>query len=361
MNTATDIFTPITAGQLQLKNRIWMAPLTRVRSGADHVPGELMAQYYAQRASAGLIIAEATMVLPETSAFMQEPGIYNAEQIAGWRKVTDAVHQAGGQIVLQLWHGGRASHPALNGGKKAVAASAIAIDGEVHTPSGKEPYTVPRELADDELPAIIEGFRQAAENAKEAGFDGIELHGANGYLLDNFLRDGSNHRSGPYGGPIENRARLLLEVLEAVISVWGSQRVGVRTSPLNSFNSMQDSDPVGMTRYLAQQFNQLDLAFWHLMRADFAGVQQVDVVSAARELYQGNLVTNMGYSRDEANQGIANNQFDAVAFGVPFISNPDLVERFRLDAPLNEADPNTFYVPGEKGYIDYPTLEAEPA
>ncbi|ASP39083.1 alkene reductase [Bacterioplanes sanyensis] len=356
MSEATELLSPVTLGALQLNNRVLMAPLTRVRAEADHVPGDLMAQYYAQRASAGLIIAEATMAMADTSAFISEPGIYSAEQIAGWRKVTDAVHKAGGKIILQLWHGGRASHPDLNGGKTPVAASAVAIDGEVHTPAGKQPYTVPRALADDEIPSIIEGFRQAAENAKEAGFDGVEVHGANGYLLDNFLRDGSNQRSGPYGGSLENRARLLLEVLQAVSDVWGSQRVAVRTSPLNSFNSMKDSDPIEMTCYLAQQFNQLDLAFWHLMRADFMAEQQGDVVSAARALYQGNLVSNMGYSRDEANQGIVEQKFDAVAFGVPYIANPDLVERFRLDAPLNEADPETFYVPGAKGYIDYPTL-----
>lgn len=350
------LFSPLNLGDIQLPNRIIMAPLTRARAEAGHVPGELIAEHYAQRASAGLLIAEATMAMEHGSAFISEPGIYSAEQIAGWKKVTERVHAAGGRIVLQIWHGGRACHPDLNGGRVPVAPSAIAIEDEVHTPDGKKPYTVPRELADDEIPAIIEGFRKAAENAKEAGFDGVEVHGANGYLLDGFLRDSSNKRSGPYGGPLENRARLLFEVLEAVIGVFGSGRVGLRTSPLNSFNSMQDSDPVGMTTWLAQQLNRYELAYWHLMRSDFFGVQSGDVVTPAREHYQGKLITNMGYSRDEASLSIQNNDVDAVAFGVPFIANPDLVERFRLNAELNEADPDTFYAPGPQGYIDYPTL-----
>jgi len=356
MASIDTLFSPLQLGDIQLPNRIIMAPLTRARAEAGHIPGELIAEHYAQRASAGLLIAEATMAMEHGSAFISEPGIYSAEQIAGWKKVTERVHAAGGRIVLQIWHGGRACHPDLNGGRVPVAPSAIAIEDEVHTPDGKKPYTVPRELADDEIPAIVEGFRKAAENAKEAGFDGVEVHGANGYLLDGFLRDGSNKRSGPYGGPLENRARLLFEVLEAVIGVYGSRRVGLRTSPLNSFNSMQDSDPVGMTTWLAQQLNQYDLAYWHLMRTDFFGIQSGDVVTPAREHYQGKLITNMGYGRDEASLSIQNNEVDAVAFGVPFIANPDLVERFRLDAELNEANPDTFYSPGPEGYIDYPTL-----
>jgi N-ethylmaleimide reductase len=237
------LHTPVSLGDLTLPNRIIMAPLTRCRADVNHVPTDLMVEYYAQRASAGLIIAEATMVIEGNSAFGgTEPGIYSAAQIAGWKKVTDAVHAKGGQIILQLWHGGRACHPLLNGGAVPVAPSAIAIaNEETHTPEGKKPYTTPRELRDDKLPGIIEGFRLAALNAKAAGFDGVEIHGANGYLLDEFLRDGSNKRSGPYGGPIENRARLLLEVIDAVISVWGAGRVGVRISPLNSFNDMRDS------------------------------------------------------------------------------------------------------------------------
>ncbi|HSC74732.1 MAG TPA: alkene reductase, partial [Pseudomonadales bacterium] len=330
------LFKPLQAGAVTLNNRILLAPLTRARAGEEHLPNDLMAEYYAQRASAGLVIAEATMVMEGHSAFWKEPGIYSAEQIAGWKKTTAAVHAAGGKIFLQLWHGGRACHPLLNGGAQPVAPSAIAItNDEVHTPQGKQPYTVPRELRDDELPAIVEGFRQAAKNAKAAGFDGVEVHGANGYLLDEFLRDGSNQRRGAYGGPIENRARLLLEVLTAVIDVFGSDRVGLRISPLNSFNSMRDSDPVGLSVWLAKKLNDYNLAYLHVMRADFLGEQHGDVMSAIRLHYRGVLIGNMGYSAEEAEAAIAEGKLDAVAFGAIFLANPDLPERFRRNAAMN--------------------------
>ena len=356
-DTTQILFEPLQAGALRLPNRILMAPLTRCRAEPDHVPGALMAEHYAQRASAGLIIAEATMAMAGNSAFWKEPGIYSEAQIAGWKRVTDAVHAAGGQIVLQLWHGGRACHPLLNDGRQPVAPSPIAIENdEVHTPEGKKPYVVPRELADDELPGIVAGFAQAAANARAAGFDGVEVHGANGYLLDEFLRDGANRRSGPYGGPIEHRARLLLEVTEAVCGVWGSDRVGVRISPLNSFNSMIDSDPVGLTAWLAGRLNDYDLAYLHVMRSDFLGLQKGDVMTPARAHFKGVLIGNMGYSADEAAAAIAGGQLDAVAFGVPFLANPDLPARFKAGAPLNPANPATFYSPGPAGYTDYPTL-----
>jgi N-ethylmaleimide reductase len=356
------LFSPLRAGALALPNRIFMAPLTRCRAEDGHVPGPLMAEYYAQRASAGLIVAEATMAMAGNSAFWKEPGIYSAAQIEGWRAVTDAVHARGGRIVLQIWHGGRACHPLLNDGAVPVAPSALAIQGEeVHTPAGKQPYTVPRALADEEIPAIVAGFAQAAENAMAAGFDGVEVHGANGYLLDQFLRDGSNQRSGPYGGSRENRARLLLEVLEAVCERIGSERVGLRISPLNGFNDMRDSDPVGLASWLAGELNRFDLAYLHLMRADFKGQQQADVVTPVRAAYQGVLVGNMGFSGREAGEAIAAGNLDAVAFGVPFIANPDLPERLRLDAPLNPADPASFYSQGAAGYTDYPTLAAATA
>jgi N-ethylmaleimide reductase len=352
-----NLFSSLQLGAITLPNRILMAPLTRSRAGEEHLPNALMAEHYAQRASAGLIIAEATMVMEGHSAFWKEPGIYSAEQVAGWKKTTDAVHAAGGKIFVQLWHGGRACHPLLNGGAQPVAPSAIAItNDEVHTPQGKQPYTVPRELRDDELPAIVEGFRQAAINAKAAGFDGVEVHGANGYLLDEFLRDGSNQRSGPYGGAIENRARLLFDVLTAVSDVMGSGRVGLRISPLNSFNSMQDSDPVGLATWLAQHLNDFNLAYLHVMRADFLGEQHGDVMTPVRQHYRGVLVGNMGYSAEEAGNAIAEGKLDAVAFGVPFLANPDLPERFRIGAPLNAADPATFYNGDAKGYTDYPAL-----
>jgi N-ethylmaleimide reductase len=261
------LLSPLTAGAFQLKNRVLMAPLTRCRADADHNPTPLMAEYYAQRASAGLIIAEATMVMEGNSSFWMEPGIYSDAQVQGWKAVTDAVHAKGGQIVLQLWHGGRACHPLLNGGAQPVAPSAIPITGdEVHTPEGKKPYVTPRELRDDEISGIVAGFKKAAENAQAAGFDGVEVHGANGYLLDEFLRDGSNKRSGPYGGPLENRARLMLEVLDAVIGVWGADRVGLRISPLNSYNSMIDSDPVTLISTVAAMLNRFNLAYTSIQR-----------------------------------------------------------------------------------------------
>lgn len=354
----SNLFTPVQLGAVELDNRVLMAPLTRSRADTGHIPSELMAEHYAQRASAGLIIAEATMVMEHCSAFINEPGIYSEAQVEAWQKVTDAVHAKGGKIFLQLWHGGRACHPDLNDGRVPVAPSAIAItNDEVHTPSGKKAYTVPRALEDAEIPSIIEGFAQAAKNAKRAGFDGVEVHGANGYLLDQFLRDGSNKRQGPYGGPVENRARLLLEVLDAVIDVWGEERVGLRLSPLNSFNSMIDSDPEGLAAWLAKRLDQYNLAYLHLMRSDFLGEQQGDVVNPVREHYRGKLILNMGYNSEESSRVIANGQADAIAFGVPFIANPDLVERLKQSADLNEPDPNTFYTPGPKGYTDYPTLQ----
>jgi N-ethylmaleimide reductase len=354
------LFTPVRLGAFALPNRIIMAPLTRCRADVDHVPTPMMAQYYAQRASAGLIIAEATMVMEGNSAFgAREPGIYSAAQVAAWKNVTDAVHAAGGKIVLQLWHGGRACHPLLNGGRQPVAPSALRIENdETHTPEGKKPYTVPRALADDEIPGIIAGFRAAAVNAKAAGFDGVEVHGANGYLLDEFLRDGSNKRTGPYGGPVANRARLLLEVTDAVIAVWGKDLVGVRISPLNSYNDMRDSDPVGLTRYVAAELDRRGVAYLHLMRGDFFGVQQGDVVSPARAAFRGPLVGNMGYTPAEAAQAIADGTLDAVAFGHHYVSNPDLVERVRTGAALVEPDGRTLYTQGPEGYIDYPRLSA---
>ncbi|MDZ4404453.1 alkene reductase [Prosthecobacter sp.] len=353
------LLSPLQVGALTLPNRILMAPLTRCRADADHNPTPLMAEYYAQRASAGLIIAEATMVMEGNSSFWMEPGIYSEAQVQGWKTVTDAVHAKGGQIVLQLWHGGRACHPLLNGGAQPVAPSAIPITGdEVHTPEGKKPYVTPRELRDDEIPGIVAGFKKAAENAKAAGFDGVEVHGANGYLLDEFLRDGANKRSGPYGGSIENRARLMLEVLDAVISVWGADCVGLRISPLNSYNSMIDSDPVAVTTYIAEQTSARGIAYLHVMRSDFFQAQQGDVMTPAREHFKGVLVGNMGYTADEADQAIASGQLDAVAFGTSFLANPDLPARIAAKAELNAPDAARFYSPGPKGYTDYPALSA---
>ena len=352
------LFQPLQVGALTLPNRILMAPLTRCRAEDDHVPGDLMATHYAQRASAGLLIAEATMAMEGNSAFWHEPGIHSAAQVAGWKHVTDAVHKAGGRIFLQVWHGGRACHPLLNDGAQPVAPSALPIrNDEVHTPEGKKPYVTPRALADDELPGIVAGFRHAAENALAAGFDGIEVHGANGYLLDEFLRNGSNTRSGPYGGPIENRARLMLEVLDACVGVWGAGRVGLRLSPLNSYNDMLDSDPVGLITWMAQHLNNYPLAYLHVMRGDFFGQQKGDVLTPARAHYKGVLIGNMGYTPQEAASAIESGQLDAVAFGTAFLANPDLPARIKAGASLNKPHPATFYSPGPEGYTDYPFMQ----
>ena len=354
------LFTPVTLGSLTLSNRILKAPLTRCRADAAHVPTDIMVEYYAQRASAGLIIAEATMAIEGNSAFgAREPGIYSAAQVGAWKKITDAVHAKGGRIVLQIWHGGRACHSLLNNGAQPVAPSPLRItNDETHTPQGKKPYEIPRELRDDELPGIVAGFRKAAENAKAAGFDGVEVHGANGYLLDEFLRDGSNQRRGPYGGPIANRARLLLEVVDAVIGVWGAGRVGVRISPLNSYNDMKDSDPVALTSYVATQLNQRGIAYLHLMRGDFFGVQKGDVVSPARAAFQGALVGNMGYAPAEAAQAVSDGMLAAVAFGHHYVSNPDLVARVKAGVALVEPDGSTLYSQTARGYTDYPVMAA---
>jgi N-ethylmaleimide reductase len=356
------LFTPLSLGPLTFANRIVMAPLTRCRADADHVPTDIMAEYYAQRAGAGLIVAEATMVIEGNSAFNgREPGIYSEAQVAAWKKVTDAVHAKRGLIWLQLWHGGRACHSYFNGGVQPVAPSPLAITGdETHTPEGPKPYEVPRELRDDELPGIVEGFRKAAENAKAAGFDGVEIHGANGYLLDEFLRDGANKRTGPYGGPVENRARLLLEVTDAVCTVWDKKQVGVRISPLNSYNAMIDSDPVGLTRYVSTALSERGIGYLHLMRSDFFGVQKsdTDIVAVGREAFQGVLITNMGYTREEADVAISEGKLDAVAFGHQYVSNPDLAERLRQGKELSPPDSKTFYTHEAHGYTDYPALAA---
>lgn len=348
-----ELFQTLQLGALKLPNRILMAPLTRCRAGLDHIPNDLMATYYSQRASTGLIIAEATMIQEGNSAFVAEPGIYNQEQVIGWRKVTDAVHKNGGRIFLQIWHGGRACHPEMNNGHETVAPSAIAIDGEVHTLTGMRRHVVPRALSDAEIPHYVGYYQRAAVLAREAGFDGVEVHGANGYLIDQFLRDGSNKRTGPYGGSLQNRSRFLFEILESVISVWGSDRVGLRLSPLNSYNSMIDSDPVGLTSFLAKELNKFNLAYLHLMRSDFYAKQSGPVVEATHKEFKGNLIGNMGYTPKEAAESIAKGLLQAIAFGHHYVSNPNLVEKIKNDQPLVEPDQSTYYTPGAKGYTDY--------
>ncbi|OYU46448.1 MAG: alkene reductase [Burkholderiales bacterium PBB4] len=350
------LFTPLQVGALTLPNRFILAPLTRTRAGMEHLPNDLMAEYYAQRASGGLLITECTMVAEGTSAFIAEPGVYSVEQIALWKKTTDAVHAKGGRIFMQIWHAGRAAHPDINGGKASVSSSATAIEGDIHTPAGKVPHAVPHALSTDEIQAIVASFAQGAKNAIAAGFDGVEVHGANGYLIDQFLRDGCNQRTDAYGGSLDNRARFLFEVLTAVTAAIGADRVGLRLSPLNSYNSMIDSDPVGLTGYLAEKLNSFKLAYLHLMRADFFGVQKADVMTVAREKYKGVLIGNMGYTAEEAEAAIAAGKLDAVAFGTSYLANPDLPERIKAGAALNAPDSSTFYTPGAKGYTDYPVM-----
>jgi len=350
------LFNPLTLGPITLPNRILLAPLTRTRADAGHMPNALMAEYYAQRASGGLLITECTMVAPHTSAFYAEPGIYSDAQIAAWKDVTSAVHAKGGRIYMQIWHAGRAAHPGLNDGAPTVSSSATAADGEVQTPAGKVPHVVPHALTTEEIAGVVEAYAQGAKNAIAAGFDGVEVHGANGYLIDQFLRDTPNQRTDSYGGSMENRARFLFEVLTAVTAAIGADRVGLRLSPLNSFNSMKDSDPVGLTAFLAEKLNAFNLAYLHMMRADFFQVQKGDVMTVAREKYKGVLIGNMGYTAEEAEAAISAGKLDAVAFGTSFLANPDLPERIKAGAPLNAPDSSTFYTPGAKGYTDYPTL-----
>jgi N-ethylmaleimide reductase len=351
------IFTPLKAGALTLANRMLMAPLTRARSDLAHMPNDLMSEYYGQRATAGLIVTECTMIAPNTSAFVTEPGIYTAEQVEAWRKVTDAVHAKGGQIVMQIWHAGRAAHPLINNGAENLSPSAIAITGDIQTPDGKVAHAKPRALSAEEISSVVLAFASAAKNAIAAGFDGVEVHGANGYLIDQFLRDSANQRTDMYGGSMENRARFLFEILTAVSAAIGSERVGLRLSPLNSFNSMIDSDPVGLTKFLATHLNEYNLAYLHLMRADFFQVQTGDVMSIARAQYKGVLIGNMGYSSDEAAAAIKDKKLDAVAFGTGFLANPDFPARVQAGAVLNIPDQATFYSPGAKGYTDYPSMQ----
>ena len=362
--TATDknLLTPIQLGPYSLPNRVVMAPLTRNRAGEGNVPGKLNATYYAQRAGAGLIITEASQIAPEGLGYPQTPGIYSPEQVEGWKLITEAVHSHGGHIFLQLWHVGRISHPDLQpGGALPVAPSAIAPIGEASTYTGPKPFVTPRALETAEIPGIIELYRKGAENALAAGFDGVEIHSANGYLLDQFLQDGTNQREDIYGGSIENRSRLLLEVIEAVTSVWGAERVGVRLSPSGVFNDMADSNPQALFTYIVNALNRFGLAYLHLVepRASEDGVGQNAELNCAyfRSIFQGTIISAGGYDRELAETAIARGDADLIAFGRWYISNPDLVDRFALNVRLNPYDRSTFYGGDEKGYTDYPTLQ----
>ncbi|MEW5942772.1 MAG: alkene reductase [Pseudomonadota bacterium] len=361
MNADVNIFSPIQLGPYTLPNRMAMAPMTRNRAGEGNVPQPLNAEYYAQRASAGLIISEASQVSPQGVGYPATPGIHSAEQVAGWKLVTDAVHAKGGRIFLQLWHVGRISHPSLQpNGALPVAPSAIKPAGEAVTYQGMQPYQTPRALELAEIAGIIEQYRSGAKNALAAGFDGVEIHGANGYLLDQFLRDGSNHRTDAYGGSVANRARLMLEVTEAVCGVWGADRVGIRLSPLQPFNDMRDSNPEATFSHAVEQLNRFGLAYLHIteMGKESPGAAGPAFdLKVLRKIWKGVYMTNGGYDLARANAALAKDEADMVAFGVPFLANPDLPVRFAKGAPLNAPDPATFYGGSEKGYIDYPFLD----
>jgi N-ethylmaleimide reductase len=359
---ATKLFSTYQLGALTLPNRLIMAPLTRGRAGQDRIPNELMAEHYAQRASAGLIIAEATNISETAAGWNESPGIHNEAQVKGWQKVTKAVHNQGGRIYLQLWHCGRASHPDFQpNGETPVSSSVIAAIGDAHTPQGKKPYSVPRALDISEIPGLIQDYVTATGRAQEAGFDGVEIHSANGYLLDQFLRDGVNQRTDAYGGSAENRSRLLGEVTEAVVKAWSADRVGVRLSPTSGFNDMRDSDPITTFTTAARSLNAFNLAYLHIMEAlpghMLAGPGE-RVTPHIRQVYQGTLMINGGYDAVTGEAAIANNEADLIAYGIPFLANPDFTERIKRNAPLNPPDFDTLYTPGAKGYNDYPLLAA---
>jgi len=348
------LFDPIQIGDLQLPNRIFMAPLTRCRSSEGRVPNALMAEYYTQRASAGLVFSEATSVTPMGVGYPNTPGIWSEEQVAGWRKITDAVHNANGRILLQLWHVGRMSDPMYLDGKLPVAPSAIAPAGHISLVRPKKTFVTPRALETGEIPGIIEAYRKGAENARRAGFDGVEIHGANGYLLDQFLQDKTNRRTDEYGGSIENRARLMLEVTDAVVSVWGRGRVGMHLAPRADAHDMGDSNLPAAFGYVAKELGRRGIAF--ICARESLGDNRLG--PQLKAVFGGVYVANEGFTRESGEQALENGEADAVAFGKLFIANPDLPERFKAGAPLNEPDQSTFYADGARGYTDYPFEES---
>jgi 2,4-dienoyl-CoA reductase-like NADH-dependent reductase (Old Yellow Enzyme family) len=351
------LFDPLTLGDITIPNRIIMAPLTRARAPEARVPNALMAEHYVQRASAGLIISEATAVTPMGVGYADTPGLWSDEQVAGWKKVTKAVHAAGGRIFAQLWHVGRISSPIFLNGESPVSASAIAAQGHVSLVRPKQEYPVPRALETSEIPGIVEAYRKGAMNAQMADFDGVEIHGANGYLLDQFLQDGSNKRTDNYGGPIQNRARLMLEVTDAVTSVWEPGLVGMHLAPRMDGHSMGDSDRLGTFTYVARELGERGIAFICAREhkaEDWIGPQ-------LKKAFGGVYIANEGFTKDSAQATLDAGEADAIAWGKLFIANPDLVERFQTNAPLNTPNPETFYHPGAHGYTDYPTLQSRAA
>ena len=352
---AAELFDSITLGDLTLRNRVVMAPMTRNRADQHNCPTALTVEYYEQRAEAGLIITEASQVSPEGVGYPATPGIHNEEQAAAWKRVTDAVHAQGGHIFIQLWYCGRISHPSmLPNNALPVAPSAIRPEGDAITYQGPQPYVTPRALEAHDIKAIVAQYRHAAAMAKQAGFDGVEVHSANGYLLDQFLRDGSNQCTDQYGGNAQNRMRFLNQVLDAVCEVWPANRIGVRLTPENRFNSMSDSNPKEHFSYFISQLNPRKLAYLHMLEGDMMTKERAVNYRALRDLFSGPYMANNAYDKARAQNAIRNGDADLVAFGIPYLANPDLVRRYRDDLPLNEADQSTFYGGDARGYTDYP-------
>lgn len=351
---------PFQLHEIKLANRMVMAPMTRARAGKERIPNDIMAEYYSQRASSGLIITEATTISEQANGWLNSPGIYTDEMVKGWQKIVESVHSSGGIIFIQFWHCGRASHSSFHNGKPVLAPSAIKINGDyIHTPNGKEPYETPKALTSDEINQTIKDYKSAATRAKEAGFDGVEIHSANGYLLDSFLQSKTNHRTDEYGGSIESRYRMLDEVVHAVCDIWTSTRVGVRISPNGVFNDMGSEDYREQFLYVAGELNKCNLAYLHVMDGLGFGFHELGepmTLSEFRDVFSNSVIGNVGYTKESAENAIIQGHADMIAFGRPFISNPDLVYRFQNNLPLNpEADMSTWYTPaGAKGYIDFP-------
>ena len=352
------LFDPIRLGDYELKNRILMAPLTRGRTGSEGVPSRMVAEYYAQRAEAGLVITEATAINAQGRGWLNAPGIYTDEQVAGWRGVAAAVHARGGRIFMQIWHMGRTVLPEYANGQRPVSPSAVKAEGGLLGKDGnRRPFATPRAITIPEIRRIVADFATAAERAVEAGFDGVEIHAANNFLVDSFLRDGTNRRQDAYGGPIENRARFLIEVVEAIIGAVGAGKLGVRLSPTNSYFGISDSEPHVTFPNVAALLNRFDLAYLHVLEPKAAS-EVAPVAHLIRAAYNGTLIMNGGFDLRSGNDALGAGEADAIAFGVPFIANPDLVERYRYNLPLSDADPETYYTPGRQGYADYPTSKS---
>lgn len=358
----SNLFDPISLGKHDLPNRIFMSPMTRGRADAGAVPNAIMADYYATRADAGLLITEATAISPQGYGWLNAPGIWTDAQEKGWKVVTDAVHAKGGLIFLQLWHTGRVSHPDFLEGKLPVGPSAIAAIGDTHTPLGKKTYVTPHALTLEEIQATIGDYASAAKRAIRAGFDGVELHGANGYLVDEFIRDGSNKRTDEYGGSTDNRLRFLVKVTKALVEAVGADKVGVRLSPIGHYNDMQDSNPIATFSRAAELLDTLGLAYLHIMEALPGHMMYAEgerVMPHIRKAFKGILVTNGGYTKHSANMALENGEADAITFGMLYLANPDLVSRFKTDGPYNNPDFSALYTPGEKGYTDYLMLNQQ--